>query len=125
METVVTAGGRPIAVALDALTRRALEAYLAVRPSGRAFQHNRHLVVNDQSRFTPEPVSGRYLSQRMRHGGVSLKHLRMTCLSTVAQESGPRLLVQAFGLSPTQASRYHRILAYRADAALAEHMHRL
>lgn len=113
-------GGRPTLM-LDGLTWRALEAYLALRPSGLAIDHNHHVVINRESRFTAEPVSQRYLLHRMQRRGVTLKHLRMTCLSTVAQESGPRLLVQAFGLSPTQASRYHTFLAYRAQEALTEH----
>jgi len=117
----VRVAGRPVALVLDALTRHALEAYLAVRPSGPATRHNPHLVLNAHSRFTAGPVTQRYLGRRLRPLGLSLRALRMTCLSTVAQESGPRLLVDAFGLSPTQAGRYQRFLAHRADQALAEH----
>jgi integrase len=113
---------RPVPLALDALTWRALEAYLAVRPSAPAYRHNPHLVLNASSRFTADPVTQRYLRLRLRPSGRSPQALRMTCLSTVAQESGPRLLVDAFGLSPTQAGRYQRFLAYRADQALAEHV---
>ena len=113
--------GRPVPLPLDPLTWRVLEGYLAIRPSGPAFEHNTHLILSDRSRSTAGPVSGPFFGRPLRRQRLSVRALRMTCFATVAQESGPRLLVDAFGLSPTQADRYQRFLAYRADAALNAH----
>jgi site-specific recombinase XerD len=111
--------GRPIRLMLDALTRRALQAYLTVRLADPMVRQNPHLLVSQGGRHTRRPVSSAFLTTRMKKRvGVTVKQLRMTALSTIAQESGPRVLVDAFGLSPTQAGRYQRFLAYRADQAL-------
>jgi integrase len=110
--------GRPDVV-LDAVTQRALQAYLAIRPVGPASSGNPHLIVNDYSRFTRSPVSRNFLKQLMRPYGVTPAGLRASCLVTVAQENGPRLLIDGFGLSATQAGRYQRFLAYRAEQAMA------
>jgi integrase len=113
--------GRAAPVVLDRLTRHGLSVYLAWRAAVPALRDHPFLLVNGTSRFTRERVSRRYLGELMRRGGVTPTQLRLTCFSTVAQESGPRLLVDGFGLSPTQAGRYQGWLAYRADQALMEH----
>ena len=106
--------GRPVAVLLDTVTRRALAAYLQGRSPGA----NSHLIISAHSRFTTAPIPAKYLQTQLRAAGVTPRFLRMTCLSTIAQESGPRLLVDAFGLSPTQAERYQRFLVHRAEREL-------
>lgn len=110
--------GRPDVV-LDAVTQRALHAYVAIRPVMPASAGNPHLIVNYHSRFTRSPVSSRFIMHLMRPYGVTLAGLRASCLVTVAQESGPRLLIDGFGLSATQAGRYQRFLAHRAEQAMA------
>ena len=113
--------GRKAAAVLDAVTRRALEVYLATRPGGSLPGTNPHLIVNDHSRFTGKSVSSRFLSQLMRPYEVTVSALRAACFVTVAQESGPRLLVDGFGLSATQAGRYQRFLTHRAEQVMAQH----
>ena len=110
--------GRPDVV-LDAITQLALHAYLATRPLAPAAGGNPHLILNDYSRFTRSPVSARFLSHLMRPYGMTPAGLRASCLVTVAQENGPRLLVDGFGLSATQAGRYQRFLAHRAEHSMA------
>ena len=106
--------GRPVAVLLDAVTRRALDAYLQRRSPG----PNSHLITSAHSRLTTAPIRAKYLQTQLHPGGVTPRFLRMTCLSTIAHECGPRLLVDAFGLSPTQAERYQRFLVHRAERDL-------
>lgn len=117
----VAVAGRHAAMVLDGVTRRALEVYLATRPGGQLPARNPHLIVNDHSRFTGRPVSSRFLAQIMSLHGVTVSSLRTACFVTVAQESGPRLLVDGFGLSATQAGRYQRFLAHRAEQVMAQH----
>src|SRR3989304_4203427 len=93
--------------------------YLSVRTEAFASHDNPYLFVNRTTRYDHRPVTQPYLSRRIRHAGVTQQQLRFTCLSTYAQEVGPRLLVDALGVSPSHADRYQRFLAYRAEQAVA------
>jgi integrase len=114
------ARGRPVPVLLDELTRQAMEMYLSDRTEGFTPNGNPYLFANRTTRYNHRPVTRRYLSRRIRRAGVTQQQLRFTCLSTYAQEAGPRLLVDALGVSPTQADRYQRFLAYRAELAVSD-----
>lgn len=112
--------GRPVPVLLDELTKRAIETYLSDRSEGFASDGNPYLFANRTTRYNHRPVNQRYLSELIRRSGVTQQQLRFTCLSTYAQEVGPRLLVDALGISPSHADRYQRFLAYRAEQAVAD-----
>jgi integrase len=112
---------RPVPLILDPLTRHGLEAYIQARAADPVLALNPYLVVNRANRYHTDPVSQRYLAKYLkRRAGVTQQDLRWSCLAMYAQESGPRLLIDALGLSPTQAGRYQHFLAYRADQALAD-----
>jgi integrase len=112
---------RTVPMVLDRLTRQALATYLEVRRTDPARALNPHLFTNQANRYHTGPVSQRYLAKYVkRRAGVTQQQLRWTCLAMYAQESGPRLLIDALGLSPPQAGRYQNFLAYRADQALVD-----
>ena len=50
--------------------------------------------------------------------GHTPKILRITCLSVMASNFGPQLLVGAFGVSLTQASRYGRLEDYLLEESI-------
>lgn len=112
--------GRPVPILLDELTGQAMKMYLSVRTEDFASLGNPYLFANRTTRYSHRPVTQRYLSRRIRCAGVTQQQLRFTCLSTYAQEAGPRLLVDALGVSPSQADRYQRFLAYRAEQAVSD-----
>jgi integrase len=116
----LTVRGRPVPILLDELTRRAMDVYLSARAEDSASDGNPYLFANRTTRYSHRPVSRRYLARLIRRAGVTQQQLRFTCLSTYAQEVGPRLLVDALGVSPSHADRYQRFLAYRAEQAVAD-----
>jgi integrase len=116
----LTVRGRPVPILLDELTRRAMDVYISARSEDSASDGNPYLFANRTTRYNHRPVTRRYLTRLIRRAGVTQQQLRFTCLSTYAQEAGPRLLVDALGVSPSQAGRYQSFLAYRAEQAVAD-----
>lgn len=116
----LTVRGRPVPILLDEITRRAMDVYLSARAEDSASDGNPYLFTNRTTRYNHRPVTRRYLARLIRRADVTQQQMRFTCLSTYAQEVGPRLLVDALGDSPSQADRYQRFLAYRAEQAVAD-----
>ncbi|WP_235852091.1 hypothetical protein [Niallia nealsonii] len=63
--------------------------------------------------YRDRPVNNRFIARKVKElAGFTPKALRITCFNTIASHFGPQLLVEGFGLSLTQSSRYGKLEDY-------------
>lgn len=83
--------------------------YAKVRTQSRNAQNKGYLIVNGDWGYVPKPVSKRYILDKVKAlTGYTPKVLRISCFQAHAEKYGPQILIDAFGLSLTQASRYRK-----------------
>ena len=62
------------------------------------------------------PLGARAILRKVKElTGYTTKQLRITCFQSLSAIFGPLLLIDAFGLSKTQASRYGRFEEYMLE----------
>lgn len=74
-----------------------------------------YLIVSSSSSmiYEDKPVSNRFIRQKIKDlTKFTPKALRITCFNVIASNFGLQLLVEGFGVSLTQASRYGKLEDY-------------
>lgn len=93
----------------------ALQNYVELRTRMRNIKRREYLVIGDQGArfYENKPLGARAILGKVRSlTGYTPKQLRITCYHSFSAEFGPLMLIEAFGLSRTQASRYGRFEEY-------------
>lgn len=88
-----------------------LEQVLQNRQNFPSYAKNRsYLFINKQKRLTDEPVTTKYIHRKVQtFTGFTPQHLWISCYAALAAQYGPQYLVEALGLSLSQASRYGKL----------------
>jgi len=90
-----------------------LEQFLQKRKEMPYAQQRRHLVISNLSRLDDEPLGKEYLKRKVcGFSGYTPQRLRISCFTILCEQYGPQYLVEAFGLSLTQAGRYGNLTEY-------------
>ncbi|MED1636267.1 site-specific integrase [Bacillus thuringiensis] len=102
---------------------RMLSSYLSERRGIKNVINKPYLFVSVSSGeiYRNNPVSTRFIRERVKNiTDFSPKTLRITCFNIIAANFGPQLLVEGFGLSITQASRYGKLEDYLIEELIEE-----
>ena len=87
-----------------------LEQFLRKRKELPYAKSRNHLFISNNYKLDDEPLGKGYVRQKvLAFAGHTPQRLRITCFITLCARYGPQYLVEAFGLSLTQASRYGNI----------------
>jgi hypothetical protein len=89
--------------------------YAKLRINIRNVENKTYLIISSHSAevYKDQPVNNPFIAKKVKQlSGCTPKSLRITCLNTIASHFGPQLLVEGFGLSLTQASRYGKLEDY-------------
>ncbi len=84
-----------------------LEHFLQRRKELPYAKKKSYLVISNQTKIDDRPMTQEYVAEKVRAlTGQTSQCLRITCFAALSSLYGPQLLVEAFGLSLDQASRY-------------------
>jgi predicted MarR family transcription regulator len=84
-----------------------LERFLQRRKELPYAKKKSYLVISNQTKIDDKPMTQEYVAEKVRAlTGHTSQCLRITCFAALSSLYGPQLLVEAFGLSLDQASRY-------------------
>ncbi len=84
-----------------------LEQFLRKRQNLPYAKSRSHLFISNNSKLADAPLGNGYVRHKVQaFAGQTPKRLRITCFTALSARYGPQYLVEAFGLSLTQASRY-------------------
>jgi len=100
-----------------------MEEYAKLRVELKNIQDKRFLFVSASKAdmYVDKPVSAKFIRDKVKAlTGITPKTLRITCFSSLCNELGPQILVEGFGLSLTQASRYGRFSDYLIEESIKE-----
>lgn len=89
-----------------------MNEYLKQRAQVKNVQNKQYLIVSSSSTevYQDRPVNNSFIARKVKaFCGFTPKFLRITCFNAIASTYGPQLLVEGFGLSLTQASRYGKL----------------
>jgi sulfur transfer complex TusBCD TusB component (DsrH family) len=89
--------------------------YAKLRINIRNIENKTYLLISSHSAevYKDQPVINPFIAQKFKQlSGFTSKSLRITCFNTIAGHFGPQLLVEGFGVSLTQASRYGKLEDY-------------
>lgn len=92
-----------------------LNEYVKQRSSVRNSENKIFLVMSTSGTeiYRDSPVNNSFISRKVKvFCGFTPKSLRITCFNTIASNFGPQILVEGFGVSLTQASRYGKLEDY-------------
>ncbi|MEC0296468.1 site-specific integrase [Peribacillus frigoritolerans] len=91
-----------------------LEQYVKERAQIKKIDKKNFLIVSlIASSYQDKSVSNLFINKKIKNfTGYTPKKLRITCFCALSAMYGPQFLIEAFGLSLTQASRYGRIGEY-------------
>jgi len=68
------------------------------------------VFISNQTKLDDKPMTQEYVSKKVRAlTGHTPQCLRITCFTALSARYGPQYLVEAFGLSLTQAARYAKM----------------
>lgn len=93
----------------------ALQNYAELRSRMRNIKRREYLVIGDQGArfYENKPLGAKAILEKVKKlTGYTTKQLRITCYHSFSARFGPLMLIEAFGLSRTQASRYGRFEEY-------------
>ncbi|QEH69197.1 site-specific integrase [Cellulosilyticum sp. WCF-2] len=109
----------PVFLASDELVT--LKAYIEEKNLNKKIRTKNYLITGKYMSYQDKPVSKRYITNAVRSlTGYNPKVLRITCYTVFSSRYGPQLLVECFGLSMTQASRYGKLEEYLIEEELRE-----
>ncbi|ARJ24040.1 integrase [Bacillus mycoides] len=100
-----------------------LQEYARIRKKIKNIDRKIFLIVSSSSSevYTEKSVSNRFVRRKVKDlTGYAPKTLRLTCLQTMCAQYGPQLLIEGFGLSLTQASRYGKMEGYLIEEVIKE-----
>lgn len=106
-------GRAPVFLSADEILM--VKEYLKLRDIDKIRRNKNYFIVsfNSSMIYENKPVSNRYILNKVKDfSNFSPKTLRITCFSVIANNFGPQLLVEGFGVSLTQASRYGKLEDY-------------
>jgi hypothetical protein len=84
-----------------------LEQFLQRRKELPYAKKKSYLFISNQTKLADKPMTQEYVAEKVRAlTGHTSQCLRITCFAALSAQYGPQYLVEAFGLSLTQASRY-------------------
>jgi hypothetical protein len=84
-----------------------LEQFLRKRQELPYAKSRSYLFISNNFKLDDEPVGEGYVRRKVQaFTGQTPQCLRITCFTALSARYGPQYLVEAFGLSLTQASRY-------------------
>lgn len=92
-----------------------INEYAKLRMNIKNSKNKTYLIISSNSAMVYEdrPVNTHFILKKVKHlSGFTPKALRITCFNVIASNFGPQLLVEGFGLSLTQASRYGKLEEY-------------
>jgi len=95
----------------------ALENYVKLRSCMRNVNKREYLVIGDRGAghkiYENKPLGARAILKKVKElTGCTSQQLRITCYHSFSARFGPLMLIDAFGLSKTHASRYGRFEEY-------------
>lgn len=112
--TAIHIGGRaPVFLSTDEMLM--VQEYIKLRNIDEIRRNKRYLIVsfNSSTIYEDKPVSNRFIRKKVKDlTNFSPKAHRITCFNVIASNFGPQLLVEGFGVSLTQASRYGKLEEY-------------
>ncbi|HHP5617175.1 TPA: site-specific integrase [Bacillus cereus] len=100
-----------------------LEAYVRTRREIKNIINKPYLFVitSGSEIYRNEPVSNKFIRDKVKKiTNFTPKVLRITCFNMIAANFGPQLLVEGFGLSLTQASRYGKLEDHLIEELIKE-----
>lgn len=87
-----------------------LEHFLRKRQEIRYAKQRSHLIISNQPIAEDKPVPQGYVQNKVvPFAGATAQCLRITCMEALSARYGPQYLVEAFGLSISQAGRYGKM----------------
>ncbi|MBG9656887.1 integrase, partial [Cytobacillus firmus] len=92
-----------------------MNEYVKQRAQFKNAKNKQHLIISLSSTevYQDRSVNNSFIARKVKaFCGFTPKSLRITCFNTIASNYGPQLLVEGFGLSLTQASRYGKLEDY-------------
>jgi integrase len=92
-----------------------INEYVKQRSNIRNVKNKRYLILSSSSSevYQDRPINNPFIARKVKaFCGFTPKSLRITCFSMIASNFGPQILVEGFGLSLTQASRYGKLEDY-------------
>ncbi|PAL04659.1 site-specific integrase [Peribacillus simplex] len=92
-----------------------INEYIKQRSNIRNVQNKPFLILSASSSevYQDRPINNAFIARKVKaFCGFTPKSLRITCFSMIASNFGPQILVEGFGLSLTQASRYGKLEDY-------------
>ncbi|MGM1006245.1 MAG: site-specific integrase [Bacillota bacterium] len=92
-----------------------INEYVKQRSNIRNVKNKHYLILSSSSSevYQDRPISNPFIARKVKaFCGFTPKSLRITCFSMIASNFGPQILVEGFGLSLTQASRYGKLEDY-------------
>lgn len=98
-----------------------LNEYAKIRASIRNSDKKQYLILSRSTGelYEDKPVSKKFIANKVKDlAGYTPKALRISCFSAMAANFGPQILIEAFGLSLTQSSRYGKFEDYLLEEEL-------
>jgi len=95
-----------------------INEYAKARANIRNVENKSYLILSSSASevYQDRPINNRFIATKVKElTGFTPKSLRITCFNTIASHFGPQLLVEGFGVSLTQASRYGKLEDYLID----------
>ncbi|MDP1421683.1 site-specific integrase [Peribacillus simplex] len=92
-----------------------INEYITQRSNIRNVQNKTFLILSStlSEVYQDRPINNAFIARKVKaFCGFTPKSLRITCFNMIASNFGPQLLVEGFGLSLTQASRYGKLEDY-------------
>ncbi len=112
--------GRP-PIYLLAEDLQLLEQFLSKRQGLPYASGRSSLFISNQPILADEPVGSHYVRRKIHaFTGYTPQQLRITCLASVSARYGSQYLVEAFGLSLTQASRYGKMQEFLLEEEIKQ-----
>jgi hypothetical protein len=98
-----------------------LEQFLLKRKEWPYAKSRSHLFISNNAKIDDEPLGHGYVCHKIRQfTGYTPQRLRITCFTALSARYGPQYLVEAFGLSLTQASRYGHIQEFLLEEEIKQ-----
>jgi hypothetical protein len=98
-----------------------LEQFLRKRKELPYAKSRSHLFISNNYKLDDEPLGKGYVLHKVRtFTGHTPQRLRITCFTALSARFGPQYLVEAFGLSLTQASRYGNLQEFLLEEEIKQ-----
>ncbi len=98
-----------------------LKEYLYKRKEIKNINQRKYLIVTKSFSYDDKPVSNKFILNKVKNfTGYTPKCLRVSCYNALSALYGPQYLIDSFGLSLTQASRYGNLKDYLIEYEMKE-----